>query len=254
MHWHCLRNHTFDVVCSLRVEDILMSSMPPNPVKPAATAGVSDYGAGEMSGPLPRFSDAALAEAATADPTTGTDITGAAAAQWAALGMLGDDTSDVAFEPAAEAAPAAAPELQAEAMDEAQPEEAEAPTPAEPQADAAANPASPALAATDAFGRRLLGSPDSGRCAQHAAAVTIRSLGILLGHILQACNDRCTQFEGTRPAPTSDSAVSRFVPQYGSKHGAGRGHADARPDAQHHGRPGRWSVHAAGGRRGLAVL
>jgi len=136
-------------------------------------AGVSDYGAGEMSGPLPKFSAAKAGAAADGDATAqsaGTDITAAAASQWASYGFLGDDTGAVA--PAAAAAPpAAAPALEhphaaAEAAPAANaaspPAGLAAGTPAGAEEDAGADSVAALDAAFGAVagGRRLSGSPD----------------------------------------------------------------------------------------------
>ena len=146
---------------------------------------MSDYGATEMSGPLPRLSKAMLA-GKTAGDATGTDITGAAAAQWASMGILGDDTAAVAVEtqaaaiaPVGAAVPAAAAEVEvvaeaavlaaaaeAEVVAEAVAQPAqigEAGAPAEPVAEALSNPASSAGGAAGNLGRQLSGSPGSSR-------------------------------------------------------------------------------------------
>ena len=149
-------------LCTLLLEDQTYEPQPP------ASAGVSDYGASEMSGPLPRMSEAAPSEGAAGD-ATGTDITQAAAAQWASFGSLDDDTSDVALETdqgAANAVEAAAPEAAPEAEvltpDDVQPSSAEAPAPAVLAADATVNPASPAISG---LGRQPSCSPGDSRWA-----------------------------------------------------------------------------------------
>lgn len=207
-----------------------------------------------MSGALPRFSDTALADAAVAD-ATGTDITGAAAAQWAALGLLGDDTSDAAFEPAAEAAPASAPEPEACLVEEAQPAELEAAAAAEPQAgaaaDLAADPVSPALVAADGVVRRLSDSPDSGRWASAMKIFGTHPLHAVLPPLFVIVNRSITNAGGL-VAKANIADIAQYL-QCWSEHGASGGHADARPDTQHHGEAGRL-VCGARRRCGVAVL
>jgi len=153
-------------------------------------AGVSDYGAGEMSGPLPKFSAAKAGAAADGDATAqsaGTDITAAAASQWASYGFLGDDTGAVAPAAAAAAPPAAAralehPDAAAEAAPAANaaspPAGLAAGTPAGAEEDAGADSVAALDAAFGAVagGRRLSGSPDGGGSMAPGADTPTRDL------------------------------------------------------------------------------
>jgi hypothetical protein len=145
-----------------------------------------------MSGPLPRMSEAALSEGAAGD-ATGTDITQAAAAQWASFGSLDETTSDVALEPdqgaasAVEAAaPVASPEAEVLTPDDAQPLSAEAPAPAELAADATVNPASPAVGD---LGRQQSGSPGDSRWATTHCSPHIKTPCVPIGMTALAPRD-----------------------------------------------------------------
>lgn len=161
-------------------------------LQPPAFVGVSDYGASEMSGPLPRMSEAAPSEGAGGD-ATGTDITQAAAAQWASFGSLDDNTSDIALETdqgAASALEAAAPEAAPEAEvltpDDAQPSLAEAHAPAAPDTDAPIDPASPAVGG---LGRQPSGSPGDSRWATtfaHCNAASLIMTTVVCSHLVQS--------------------------------------------------------------------
>jgi hypothetical protein len=215
--------------------------------KPPATAGVSDYGASEMSGPLPRLSEAGLSDGAAGD-ATGIDITQAAAAQWASFGSLDDNTSDIALETdqsaaaAVEAAaPEAAPEAEVLTPDDAQPSSAEALAPTEMVADATVNPASPAVGD---LGRQQSGSPGDSRWATTHCLPHIQTLCVPIGMTALAPRVPLCATLHAHPA-------LRLVPwcsctQQWAEHGAGRGYPRAGPDDEHHRAAGR-PVGGAGG-------
>lgn len=150
---------------------------------------MSDYGASEMSGPLPRVSGAPLSEGPGGD-ATGSDITQAAAAQWASFGSLDDNTSDAALETNQGAAaavdtamPVAAPEAEVLTPDDAQPSEL--------VAEGAANPASPAVGG---LSHQLSGSPGDSRWATNFCTLLSQSTDLLasaLSHpVLQCAKER----------------------------------------------------------------
>lgn len=139
-----------------------------------------------MSGPLPKFSAAKAGAAADGDATaqlTGTDITAAAASQWASYGFLGDDTGAVALAAAAAAAPALAqPDAAAQAATAADaaspPVGLAAGTPAGAEEDDGADSVAALDAAFGAVagGRRLSGSPDGGGSMAPGADTPTRDL------------------------------------------------------------------------------
>ena len=158
---------------------------------------MSDYGASEMSGPLPRVSGAPLSEGPGGD-ATGSDITQAAAAQWASFGSLDDNTSDAALETNQGAAaavdtavPVATQEAEVLTPDDAQPSSAEARSPAELVAEGAVNPASPAVGG---LSHQLSGSPGDSRWATNHCTLLSQSTDLLasaLSHpVLQCAKER----------------------------------------------------------------